>query len=98
MLIYVALTTKLSLNYTAMTNKSKIQLSDYFENFTNKQIRSGRYKSASDVIKAALMLLEQKENKLTKELIKGEQSGFVQKFDNKKFLNKLHSKHVTDAL
>lgn len=77
-----------------MTKKYKIQLGDYFENFINKQIKSGRYESASEVIKTALMLLEQKENKLTKELVKGEQSGFVYKFNCKKFISDSHNNHV----
>lgn len=82
-----------------MANKSQIHLGDYFENFINSQIQNGRYASASEVVRAALRLFEQEENQkkgLIKELKKGEQSGFVQKFDHEKFFSNLHSKHIKD--
>lgn len=84
-----------------MAKNTSILLGDYFENFITTQIQSGRYSSASEVVRAALRLFEQEETQkkeLIKELKKGEQSGFVQKFDRKKFINKLHSKHVKDAV
>ena len=84
-----------------MAKNTSILLGDYFENFITTQIQSGRYSSASEVVRAALRLFEQEETQkkeLIKELKKGEQSGFVQKFDRKKFISKLHSKHVTDAV
>ena len=84
-----------------MAKNTSILLGDYFENFITTQIQSGRYSSASEVVRAALRLFEQEETQkkeLIKELKKGEQSGFVQKFDRKKFIEKLHSKHVKDAV
>ncbi len=84
-----------------MAKNTSILLGDYFENFITTQIQSGRYSSASEVVRAALRLFEQEENQkkeLIKELKKGEQSGFVQKFDRKKFISNLHSKHVKDAV
>lgn len=84
-----------------MAKNTSILLGDYFENFITTQIPSGRYSSASEVVRAALRLFEQEETQkkeLIKELKKGEQSGFVQKFDRKKFINKLHSKHVKDTI
>jgi hypothetical protein len=44
--------------------------------------------------KVALMLIKQKENKLINELVKGEQSGFAQELDRKKFINEVHNKYV----
>ncbi|NCU03492.1 MAG: type II toxin-antitoxin system ParD family antitoxin [Chitinophagaceae bacterium] len=84
-----------------MAKNTSILLGDYFEKFINTQIESGRYSSASEVVRAALRLFEQEETQkkeINKELKKGEQSGFVQKFDRKKFISKLHSKHVKDAV
>jgi antitoxin ParD1/3/4 len=84
-----------------MAKNTSILLGDYFDNFINQQIQSGRYASVSEVVRAALRLFEQEESKkseLIEELKKGENSGFIQKFDRKKFLKNLHDKYVTDAL
>jgi antitoxin ParD1/3/4 len=84
-----------------MAKNTSILLGDYFENFINSQIESGRYSSTSEVVRAALRLFEQEEtqkNELIKELKKGEKSGFVQKFDRKKFVKNLHNKHLNDAV
>jgi antitoxin ParD1/3/4 len=84
-----------------MAKNTSILLGDYFDNFINQQIQSGRYSSASEVVRTALRMFEQEENKkneLIKELKEGEKSGFVQKFDQKSFFKSLHDKHVTDEL
>lgn len=84
-----------------MAKNTSVLLGDYFENFINSQIQKGRFSSASEVVRAALRLFEQEENKrneLIKELKKGEKSGFISKFDRKKFMKTLHDKHVTDEL
>lgn len=60
-----------------MAKNSSILLGDYFNNFIKEQISSGRFSSASEVVRSALRLFEQEENKkkeLIKELIKGEES------------------------
>lgn len=84
-----------------MAKNTSILLGDYFENFINSQIESGRYSSTSEVVRAALRLFEQEQtqkNELIQELRKGEKSGFVQKFDRKKFVKNLHNKHLNDAV
>lgn len=84
-----------------MAKNTSILLGDYFNNFINDQVQSGRYSSTSEVVRAALRLLEQEERnkkELIKKLKEGEKSGFVQKFDRKKFLKNLHNKHLPDAL
>ncbi|MCC6288911.1 MAG: type II toxin-antitoxin system ParD family antitoxin [Chitinophagaceae bacterium] len=81
-----------------MAKNTSILLGDYFDNFINYQIKSGRFSSASEVVRTALRLFEQEENQkkeLIKELKKGEKSGFVKNFDRKKFIKNLHSKHST---
>jgi antitoxin ParD1/3/4 len=83
-----------------MIKGTSILLDDYFGNFINTQIQSGRYTSASEVVRAALRLLEEENKKmeLVEELEKGEQSGFIKDFDRKSFLKNLHAKHLAGDL
>jgi antitoxin ParD1/3/4 len=84
-----------------MAKNTSILLGDYFDKFISRQIQSGRYSSASEVVRAALRLFEQEEKQragLITELKKGEESGFVQNFDREDFIRNLHAKHVTDEL
>lgn len=84
-----------------MAKNTSILLGDHFENFISSQIQSGRFSSASEVVRTALRLFEQEENQknaLIKELKKGEKSGFVQKFDRKKFITNLNGKHLPDGV
>jgi len=79
-----------------MSKNTSILLGDYFTKFISEQITRGRFSSASEVVKSALRLLEQEENKkkeLIKELKKGEDSGFIEKFNKEDFLNSMHSKY-----
>lgn len=79
-----------------MAKNTSILLGDYFDKFINQKIQTGRFASASEVVRAALRLFEQEENRkeeLIKELKKGERSGFAENFSRKKFLKKLHDKH-----
>jgi len=77
-----------------MARNTSILLGQYFEKFISTEVSSGRYNSASEVIRTALRLLEVQESKkkdLNKALAKGEKSGFVKNFDHKAHLKKLHS-------
>jgi len=76
-----------------MAKNTSILLGDYFDNFITKQIKDGKYASASEVVRAALRLFEHEENKKTeliKELKKGEKSGFTTDFNREFFKLKLH--------
>ncbi len=78
-------------------NTSIILLGDYFNNFINRQVKSGKYSSASEVVRTALRILEYEESKkdeLIKELKKGENSGFVKDFDRSSFLESLHQEYL----
>jgi len=80
-----------------MAKNTSILLGDYFDNFINQQVKSGKYSSASEVVRAALRMFEHEESKkkqLIKELKKGEKSGFVDDFNRTAFLTKLHKKHL----
>ena len=62
-----------------MSNTS-ITLGERFETFANAQVRSGRYGSVSEVIRAGLRILEEREARneaLRAALIEGETSGIV---------------------
>ena len=79
-----------------MARNTSISLGDHFAGFIDTQVQSGRYGSASDVVRAGLRLLEEHEAKvraLQQALIAGEQSGEAQPFDGNAFLEKMQSKH-----
>jgi antitoxin ParD1/3/4 len=79
-----------------MPKNTSILLGDYFDNFINSQVKTGRFSSASEVVRAALRMFEQEETKkeeLVKELKKGEKSGFVQDFNRDSFIKNLHEKY-----
>ncbi|MFA0963348.1 type II toxin-antitoxin system ParD family antitoxin [Roseivirga sp. BDSF3-8] len=80
-----------------MAKNTSILLGDYFDDFISKQIKTGKYSSASEVVRAALRMFEYEESKkadLINELKKGEESGFVENFDRKKFIEGLHQRHL----
>ena len=46
-----------------MAKNTSILLGDYFDNFINGQVKTGKFSSASEVVRAALRLFEQEETK-----------------------------------
>ena len=75
-------------------------LGDYFDTFISQQIKTGKYSSTSEVVRAALRLFEYEEIKkseLIKEFQKGENSGFIEKFDRENFLNNIHEKQIPES-
>jgi antitoxin ParD1/3/4 len=80
-----------------MARNTSILLGEHFEDFISAKISSGKYNSASEVIRTALRLLEEEELKtknLNKALLQGEKSGLDKSFDPKVHLKKLHSKFL----
>ena len=76
-----------------MRNTS-ISLGNYFDNFVQSRISEGRYKNASEVIRAGLRLLEEEENKviaLKNAIEEGIKSGIVEDFNHQKHLDYLKS-------
>jgi antitoxin ParD1/3/4 len=80
-----------------MSKNTSILLGEHFEKFISSEVSSGRYGSASEVIRTALRMLETEEQKkkaLIKALVKGEKSRRVENFDPVAHLAKLHKKHL----
>ena len=80
-----------------MAKNTSILLGDYFDAFINQQVQSGKFSSASEVVRAALRMFEYEETKKTElinELKKGEKSGFVKNFNRNNLLKTLHQKHI----
>jgi antitoxin ParD1/3/4 len=72
-----------------MSKNTSFSLGDHFSDFIEGQVAQGRYGSASDVVRAALRLLEEQEAKLTAlraALIEGEESGPSAPFDFDEFI------------
>lgn len=80
-----------------MARNTSILLGEHFEEFISTKVSSGKFNSASEVIRTALRLLEAEELKmkdLNKALSQGEKSEMEKGFDPKANLKKLHSKFL----
>ena len=61
-----------------MAKNTSVTLGEHFDQFINQQLKSGRYGSASEVVRAGLRVLEDQETKimnLRNMLTEGENSG-----------------------
>jgi antitoxin ParD1/3/4 len=70
-----------------MAKNTSIILGDHFESFISRQVKAGRYGSASEVVRASLRLLEEHEQKvevLRSALVEGEESGIAGPLDMSK--------------
>jgi antitoxin ParD1/3/4 len=78
-----------------MYRNTSISLGDYFDDFIQNRITSGRYKNASEVVRAGLRLLEEEENKviaLREAILEGIHSGIAHDFDPESHLEKIKAK------
>ena len=76
---------------------TSVALGTYFEDFIKVKIAQGRYNNASEVVRAALRLLEENESRLIelKNAIKeGIESGEAENFDPDQHLAAMKSKRV----
>jgi antitoxin ParD1/3/4 len=83
-----------------MGRNTSVSLGDYFEDFVENRIAEGRYKNASEVLRAGLRLLEEEENKLValkSAIQEGITSGVVKNFDPKKHLERLKAKKTKNG-
>lgn len=78
-----------------MGKNTSISLGNHFENFIDNSLSEGRFKNASEVIRAGLRLLEEEENRLIilkSAVQEGIISGRAEDFDPKTHLEKLKNK------
>jgi len=67
-----------------MPRNTSFSLGDHFSDFIESQVAQGRYDNASDVVRAGLRLLEEREARLAAlraALVEGETSGVSEPFD-----------------
>jgi antitoxin ParD1/3/4 len=72
-----------------MAQNTSISLDDHFAEFLAREVASGRYRSASEVIRTGLRLLEERETELAAlraALAEGEASGAPEQFDFDEFV------------
>lgn len=72
-----------------MSLNTSISLDDHFSDFLARQVATGRYRSTSEVVRAALRLLEDQESQMSAlraALVSGEESGDAEPFDFDAFI------------
>lgn len=80
-----------------MGRNTSISIGSHFEEFINSEVSTGKYSSASEVVRSALRLLESEEQKLRElrnALIEGENSPMIENFNAEKHLADLHKKYL----
>ena len=78
-----------------MSRNTSISIGDYFDDFIQNRISAGRFKNASEVIRAGLRLLEEEENRiiaLREAIQEGIESGVAHDFDPDSHLERLKAK------
>jgi len=80
-----------------MGRNTSISLGPHFENFIYSSVASGKYSSASEVVRSALRLLESEEKKinaLKNALIEGENSAMIENYDADRHIADIHKKYL----
>ncbi len=80
-----------------MPKNTSITLGEYFEQIIQNSIKSGRYASVSEVVRAGLRLVDEEEKKirlLRAAIEAGEKSGYVKNFDPIQHLAELNRKYA----
>ena len=78
-----------------MSRNTSISIGDYFDNFIQNRISAGRFKNASEVVRAGLRFLEAEENRiiaLREAIQEGIESGVAYDFDPDSHLERLKAK------
>jgi antitoxin ParD1/3/4 len=80
-----------------MNRNTSILLGEHFDTFIQDRISKGRYKNASEVVRAGLRLLEEEENRyvsLKEAISEGINSGIATDFNPQTHLAKLRAKKM----
>lgn len=80
--------------YRPVGKNTSFSLDEHFSAFIDSEVAAGRYRSASDVVRSALRLLEDREiqlRALREALVAGERSGVSTEFDFDAFLGRKRS-------
>jgi len=83
-----------------MGRNTSIILGKHFDQFIKTEIESGRYSSASEIIRSGLRILEEESKKIrliNEALVSGEESGESIPFDNEEFKKKMRKKISPNA-
>ena len=75
-----------------MSRNTSISIGDYFDSFIKSRISEGRFKNASEVVRAGLRLLEEEENRiiaLREAIQEGIKSGIAYNFNPESHLEGL---------
>jgi antitoxin ParD1/3/4 len=78
-----------------MSKNTSITLGSYFDQFIQGVLKQGRYKNASEVVRAGLRLLEEEEQKiiaLRHAIDEGVKSGLAEDFDAEEHLKMVKAK------
>jgi antitoxin ParD1/3/4 len=78
---------------------TSFSLDEHYSAFIESEVASGRYRSASDVVRSALRLLEDRETQLRalrEALVAGEQSAASTPFDFDAFLDRKRAEQSPD--
>lgn len=80
-----------------MQKNTSVSLGNYFDRFVETKISQGRYKNASEVIRAGLRLLEEDESRiaaLKSAIDEGVQSGMAAEFNPEAHLAELKARRA----
>jgi len=83
-----------------MSKNTSISLGNHFDQFVKNRIKEGRFKNASEVIRAGLRLLEEEEMKLIhlkNAIQEGIDSGIANDFNPQNHLNSMKSKKKSNG-
>ena len=78
-----------------MSRNTSISIGNYFDNFIQNRISAGRFKNASEVVRAGLRLLEEEETRiiaLREAIQEGIESGIAYDFNPESHLERLKAK------